>query len=94
MKRIDDYATWLRTFRERLEALAPAEQHHSALAGLKAWEQPTAGQRGLDNRQLRERLRSLGEPGDMPSIDEPTIRRYLENMIAAGLIPPPPPMPK
>jgi fatty acid CoA ligase FadD9 len=89
MKRIDDYATWLRTFRERLEALGPAEQHHSALAGLKAWERPTSGERGFDNRQLRERLRSLGEVADMPSIDEPTIRRYLENMVVAGLVPRP-----
>jgi len=91
MKRIDDYATWLRMFRERLEALDPAQQQHSALAGLKAWERPAFGQRGLDNRRLRERLRSIGEPAEMPSIDEPTIRRYLENMVAAGLIPPPAP---
>jgi fatty acid CoA ligase FadD9 len=89
VKRIDDYATWLRTFRERLEALDPAAQQHSALAGLKAWERPTAGQRGLDNRRLRERLRSLREPADMPPIDEPTIVRYLDNMVAAGLIPRP-----
>jgi fatty acid CoA ligase FadD9 len=88
LNRIDDYATWLRTFRERLEALDPAQQHHSALAGLKAWERPGFGQQGFDNRRLRERLRSLGEPAELPSIDEPTIRRYLENMVAAGLIPP------
>ena len=87
LKRIDDYATWLRTFRERLEALDPAQQHHSALAGIKAWERPGFGRQGFDNLRLRERLRSLGEPAEMPSIDEPTIRRYLENMVAAGLIP-------
>jgi fatty acid CoA ligase FadD9 len=89
VERIDDYTTWLRTFRERLQALGPAEQHHSALAGLGAWERPAARERGFDNTQLRDRLRSLGEVADMPSIDEPSIRRYLENMVAAGLIPRP-----
>src|SRR6202035_1063716 len=34
VRRIDNYTAWLRAFRERLEALSPAEQQHSALAGL------------------------------------------------------------
>jgi fatty acid CoA ligase FadD9 len=89
MKRIDDHATWLRTFRERLEGLDPAQQQHSALAGLKEWERPSGGARGLDNRRFRERLRSLGEAAELPSIDEATIHRYLESMVAAGLIPRP-----
>jgi fatty acid CoA ligase FadD9 len=86
MKRVDDYATWLRTFRERLEALPRDEQQHSALAGLKAWERPAALERGFDNRRFRERLGALGEASEMPSIDEAAIRRYLENMVGAGLI--------
>lgn len=86
VKRIDDYGSWLRTFRERLEALPPSIQQHSALAGLEAWKRPAERDAGFDNRRLRDRLRALGEPAEMPHIDEATIRRYLESMVAAGLI--------
>jgi fatty acid CoA ligase FadD9 len=86
VKRVDNYAGWLRAFRERLEALPPAEQQHSALAGLKAWERPSGLELALDNRLLRQRLRALGEPSELPRIDEPAIRRYLESMVSAGLI--------
>jgi fatty acid CoA ligase FadD9 len=89
IEHIADYAAWLRTFRERLEALGPAEQQHSALAGLKAWERPSGGDVGFDNRLLRRRLRALGEAPDMPSIDDAAIERYLRNMVLAGLIPQP-----
>jgi fatty acid CoA ligase FadD9 len=86
LRRIDDYAVWLRTFRERLEALGPAQQQHSALAGLKAWERPIDGDLSLDNSRMRQRLQALGEPAEMPYMDEGTIRRYLDNMASAGLI--------
>jgi fatty acid CoA ligase FadD9 len=86
LRRVETYAGWLRAFRERLEALGPVEQQHSALAGLKAWERPAAGEPGFDNRLLRRRLEALGERAEMPQIDEPTIRRYLESMVSAGLI--------
>jgi fatty acid CoA ligase FadD9 len=86
VKRIDDYSAWLRTFRQRLEALPPAEQRRSALAGLKLWEHPIDREPAFDNSRLRQRLQALGEPTETPSIDEPTIRRYLESMVTAGLI--------
>lgn len=86
LKRIDDYGSWFRIFRDRLEALPPSTRQHSALAGLEAWRRPTERDAGFDNRQLRDRLRGLGEPAEMPHIDEATIRRYLESMVAAGLI--------
>jgi fatty acid CoA ligase FadD9 len=86
VKRIDDYSAWLRTFRQRLEALPPPEQRRSALAGLKLWERLVDREPAFDNRRLRQRLDALGESSEMPQIDEPTIRRYLENMASAGLI--------
>ncbi len=87
--RIDDHDVWLHTLRERLEALTASEQQHSALAALKAWEHPIGRELALDNSRLRERLQALGEPPEMPHIDERTLRRYVENMVAAGLIRPP-----
>jgi fatty acid CoA ligase FadD9 len=86
VKRIDDYPAWLRTFRQRLEALPAAEQRRSALAGLKLWERAIDREPAFDNRRLRDRLDALGESAVMPHVEEPTIRRYLENMISAGLI--------
>jgi hypothetical protein len=85
--RIDEYSAWLRTFRERLERLGPAEQRRSALAGLSAWEHPAGRDRVFYNRRLRERLQTLAEPAEMPRMDEDTIRRYLGAMASAGLIP-------
>jgi fatty acid CoA ligase FadD9 len=94
VRRIDDHAAWYRAIRGRLEALAPEEQQRSALPILKAWERPAVRELALDNRRLCERLRALGEQSDMPSIDEQTIRRYLESMVALGLIrSPEPPRP-
>jgi fatty acid CoA ligase FadD9 len=89
LQRIDDYAGWLRAFRARLEALDPAAQQRSALAGLAAWERPAGLDLALDNRLLLRQLRALGEPAEMPHVDELAVRRYLESMVSAGLIPPP-----
>jgi fatty acid CoA ligase FadD9 len=86
VKRVDDYDSWVGAFRARLEALPPAEQHRSALPGLKLWQHPGERDLALDNRLLRERLRALGEPSELPSIDEPAIRRYLDAMVATGMI--------
>jgi fatty acid CoA ligase FadD9 len=86
VRRIDDYAAWLRALRERLAAGSQEEQQHSALAGLEAWERPSGRDLAFDNRALIQRLQALGEPASMPSIDEHTLRRYLENMVSAGLI--------
>jgi fatty acid CoA ligase FadD9 len=84
--RVDDFTAWVRAFRARLEALPAGEQQRSALPGLKLWERPLPRDLALDNRLLRERLGALGEPSEMPAIDEPAIRRYLEAMVAAGII--------
>jgi fatty acid CoA ligase FadD9 len=84
--RVDDYGAWIRAFRARLEALPPSEQQRSALPGLKLWQRPFERDLALDNGLLRERLRTLAEPSVMPNIDEAAIRRYLEAMVAVGII--------
>jgi hypothetical protein len=40
----------------------------------------------LENRLLRRRLQALGEPAELPHVEERAIRRYLEGMVSAGLI--------
>ena len=90
VKRVDDHATWLRTFRERLTALSPAEQQRSPLPILYQWEKPLRPEPGFDNRRLRERLEAL-ERGQVPipGIDELFVHQYLENMVCLGLLPRP-----
>lgn len=90
VKRCDDYAAWLRAFRDKLEALGPAEQQRSVLPILHQWEQPIRGDLAFDNRQLRERLGALaGRPVEVPRIDAEYVRQYLKNMVYQGLIPHP-----
>jgi fatty acid CoA ligase FadD9 len=86
VRRVADHSAWVRAFRERLEALAPSDQPHTALPVLGLYERPMGHDLALDNGRLRERLGVLGEPAEMPHIDEPAIRRYLASMADAGLI--------
>ena len=87
VKRIDDHAAWLRAFRERLEALPPAEQQRSALPILHQWERPLRAEPGFDNRRLRERLEAIERgPVAIPDIDELFVHQYLKNMVYLGLL--------
>jgi len=89
LARIDDYEDWVKQLRARLVALSPVQQHRSMLPILHHWDRPSASEVLFDNGRLRARLEALGEPAWLPDIDEHTLRRYLENMRHAALIPGP-----
>ncbi len=88
VKRIDDHARWYAAFRERLEALAPAQRARSALPILHQWEQPLRRRATFDAQRLRERLAGLGPRGvgEIPGVDAAFVRKYLADMAAIGLI--------
>ncbi len=87
VRRIDDHATWLRAFRERLEALGPLEQQRSPLAILRQWERPIGRELAFDNPRLVERLSALaGGPVAVPDVDALSVQQYLKNMVYQGLI--------
>lgn len=88
-KRIADYDTWYRMFRERLTSLAEPKRQHSPLAILHAWEHPQGdhGQPVLDTTHILERLRSI-EPSlaDFPHVSEELIHKVLDDMVVLHLI--------
>jgi fatty acid CoA ligase FadD9 len=85
VSRRDDHRTWFRAFRERLEALGPAEQQRSVLPILHRWETPLRGDLAFDNRRLRARLPGI----EVPRIDAVFVDQYLKNMVYQRLIPHP-----
>jgi len=88
-KRIADYDTWYKMFRERLTSLAEPKRQHSPLAILHAWEHPQGdhGQPVLDTTHILERLRSI-EPSlaDFPHVSEAFIHKELDDMAVLHLI--------
>jgi fatty acid CoA ligase FadD9 len=99
VERVDDYRAWITEFRKRLSALSDAEKQRSPLPILQQWERPASGRGALvlDCQRLLERLGALSaRPGDedlalLPHIDEAFIHKYLDDMVALGLIEPPAP---
>jgi fatty acid CoA ligase FadD9 len=87
--RIADHAAFYAAFRERLMALPPEAQRHSALTILHQWARPMpVGATALFEADgLRERLEELsGEPVELPRLEERTIHAYLRDLVALGLI--------
>ncbi|XXX76733.1 thioester reductase domain-containing protein [Sorangium sp. So ce134] len=93
--RVDDYAAWYAAFRDRLLQLSEPLRQRSPLPILSAWERPArADGEVFDAERLLSRLRQLaarGGAGDLaalPHISEPYIHKYLDDMVALGLIGP------
>jgi fatty acid CoA ligase FadD9 len=90
LDRVPDYADWLRRFKERLEALGPAERQRSPLAILKAWAERRNPARELrfDAAHLRARLAELSgdASGAIPHLTVRPIHKTLRDMAALGLI--------
>ena len=90
LDRVADYADWLRRFKERLEALGPAEKQRSPLAILQAWAQRRNPARELrfDAAHLQSRLADLtgDASGAIPHLTARLIHKTLRDMAALGLI--------
>ncbi|WP_437334862.1 thioester reductase domain-containing protein [Sorangium sp. So ce394] len=95
VERVDDYAAWYAAFRDRLMQLSEPLRRHSPLPILNAWERPArADGEVFDAERLLARLRQLaargggGDLATLPHVSEPLIHKYLDDMVALGLIGP------
>jgi fatty acid CoA ligase FadD9 len=90
LDRVPGYADWLRRFKERLEALGPAEKQRSPLAILPAWARRRNPARELrfDAAHLQARLAELSgdAPLAIPHLTARLIHMTLRDMAALGLI--------
>jgi fatty acid CoA ligase FadD9 len=90
LERVPAYAGWLRRFKERLDALGPAEKQRSPLAILGAWAQRRSPARELrfDAAHLQARLAELSGDASVaiPHLTEHLIHKTLRDMAALGLI--------
>ncbi|WP_437876472.1 thioester reductase domain-containing protein [Sorangium sp. So ce513] len=95
VERVDDYAAWYAAFRDRLMQLGEPQRHASPLPILHAWERPArADGEVFDAERLLARLEQLAAqegPDDLailPHVSEQLIHKYLDDMVALGLIGP------
>jgi fatty acid CoA ligase FadD9 len=87
VRRIADYATWYRTFEDRLMALREPMRQHSPLAILKAWSEPQGALPELDSSRLLAHLRNIDPKlADLPHISEALIHRTLDDMVLLHVI--------
>jgi fatty acid CoA ligase FadD9 len=93
IRRIPDYAAWYRAFRDELGRLADPLRQRSPLPILDAWAHPVrANAKGFDAALLLDRLRRLSRPGEelaaLPHVTEAFIHKYVDDMVALGLLGP------
>jgi len=97
LERVEDHGAWFKAFGARLRALPPDEQRGSALPILQRWANPTPGHDLLhaDGTLFRKAVEQLRPGGETvpPHLDEPFLRKYLEDLKALGLVGPGPPAP-
>ncbi|WP_434049007.1 MULTISPECIES: AMP-binding protein [Sorangium] len=95
IERVDPYAAWYAAFRDRLMQLGERQRHLSPLAILPAWERPArADGEVFDAERLLARLQQLaaregsGDLAALPHVSEQLIHKYLDDMVALGVIGP------
>ena len=87
--RIEDYSTWVKTFRSKLEALDAKKKGASPLAILNQWEQPqkpSSKAVKLDASLFRKGVKEATTREDVPLLSAGFIRRCLEHLSALKLI--------
>lgn len=84
LDRVDDHARWIATFAERLAALPAEERQRSPLSILSQWERPLQDDLRFDASHLKQRI-----GGEIPLVTERYLHKYLRDMAAIHLVPPP-----
>jgi fatty acid CoA ligase FadD9 len=93
LREMEDHDAWFATFQAALRALPAAQQAASSLPIIAQWRTPLVMERRqrIDASEFRAKVRQLRplERDDLPSLDEGYFDRYLEDLIALGVIPSP-----
>jgi fatty acid CoA ligase FadD9 len=88
--RIAAYDEWLQRFEGALRALPEAARTRSSLAILESLRRPRPGRPGQPpSAQFQAALHELDDL-QVPHLDEPYIRKCLQDLRTLGFIPPPP----
>lgn len=89
IQRIDDYQDWVRRFEAALRALPEKQRQQSSLALIHQLRQPMPVHTGaVSARRFREDVRrcGVGAERDIPHLNEPFIRKYLQDLQHLALI--------
>lgn len=93
ISRIEDHATWFARFTAALAALPEAARAASSLPIAAQWRQPLDAdrRRRVSAERFHARVRALRPGGalDIPRLDAELLELYLDDLVAAGLVPPP-----
>jgi fatty acid CoA ligase FadD9 len=85
--RVEDHAAWYRAFRDKLEALPPAEKQRSPLPILHQWREPIGeGEVTFDASRLREKIREIEGETEIPRITEAYLHKCLRDLELLGLV--------